>query len=464
MEFTLEEVQRVTGARVLQRASLKFQGLAIDSRQCKEGQLFIALRGKRVDGHSFVRDAIERGASGALVEQWHGETGITIFVVPDTYRALTHLGQYAASRLKGKKIGITGTAGKTTCKYFFSRLLERKFSVAMTPQNFNTTLGISSSLANFDEDVSFIVVEAGISVRGEMEAISSLICPEVAVFTSFGEGHLEGLRSVEGVVEEKLKLIGEPTRRVYLNVDRRVLREQDIWARAPRAEIVSFGMAQTARLRLSSFRLDIERLVSTFTMEWDKGYLCFEIPVLAPEVALMSLPAIHFALDVGMREGEIREVLQTFRELPGRGSFFNWKNGVVIDDTYNANPLSVRKAIDLLSRFALEGCVTCLVLGDMLELGDFTEQAHRNILQHVQRSPIQRVLLFGSSLESIAQQEFQKEIEDRRFVVLASPAEGCAYLRSFITSPERWVVLLKGSRGMELETIMPEEWREYSRV
>ncbi|WP_427366764.1 UDP-N-acetylmuramoyl-tripeptide--D-alanyl-D-alanine ligase [Candidatus Caldatribacterium saccharofermentans] len=459
MWFTLEEIRGVTQAEVLRVLGTSFEGVAIDSRKCQKEQLFVALRGKRVDGHAFIGDALKRGASGVLVERWEGDAETTVFVVPSTEEALLALGKHASSRLRGVRIGITGTVGKTTCKHLFAHCLGQRFSVALTPQSFNTVVGVSSSFANFDEHVAFVVVEAGISEKGEMEVLSGLIRPEVAVFTAFGEGHLEGLGSVLEVVEEKLKLLGEKTQRVYLNVDRGIPEERRVRDRVPQAEVFSFGASQRARLRLVSFELDVSHLLSRFTVAWEGTSLSFEAPILAPEVAVVSLPAIHFALEMGVPFEELRESLRTFRELPGRGGFFRWGNGVVIDDTYNANPPSMQKAVHLLSRFAQEGYSTYLVLGDMLELGDFAEEAHREILERIQASPIRQVLLFGPHFVGIAQKEFAREVERGRFVVLASFEEGRAFLESLAIAQEQWVVLLKGSRGMELEAMMPEEWR-----
>lgn len=460
MWFALEEVQRVTRANLARKVDTRFRGVAIDSRKCKREQLFVALRGRRVDGHSFVGEAVQRGARGAVVERVEEDLGVTIFEVPSTYEALVSLGKLASSRLRGTKIGITGTAGKTTCKHLFTRLLGSRFSVAMTPQSFNTTIGVSVSFANFEEDTSFVVVEAGINARGEMEPLASIICPEVVVFTAFGEGHLEGLGSLEGVVEEKLKLAGERTKQVYLNVDRGVPEVGSVALRVPQAAIIPFGRTRKAALRLESFALDVWNLRSTFSVTWGEHRFFFKAPILAPEVALVALPAIHFALEAGVPLGEIQEVLVDFRELPGRGGFLSFGNGVVVDDTYNANPLSVRKVVDLGTSFAQGGYRVCLVLGDMLELGDYAEKAHRDVLFHVQRSPIHLALLFGPLFRRALEGGFMEEVEKGRFIPVEEPEEAHRILRSFTTSPEKWVVILKGSRGMGLEAMMLEEWRE----
>lgn len=460
MWLTLEEVQEVTGAIVLKRKDSRFRGVAIDSRRCEREQLFVALRGRRVDGHAFVGEAIQRGALGAIVEETREDVEATVFAVPNTCEALVALGRHASSRLKGTKIGITGTVGKTTCKHFFAQFLGTRFAVAMTPQSFNTTIGVSVSFLNFDEGVSFVAVEAGISAKGEMEPLASIIRPEVVVFTAFGEGHLEGLGSIEGVIEEKLKLACEGTRQVYLNVDREKPGIEDVALRIPQAAVIPFGKSKRALLRLESFSLDVRRLQSTFTVAWGRNRFLFRAPILAPETVLVALPAMHFALEAGVSPGDIQEVLANFCELPGRGGFFRVGGGVVIDDTYNANPLSVRKAVDLVTRFVHGGYRACLVLGDMLELGDWAQKAHRDVLLHVKHSPVHLVLLFGPLFGEVLKEEFTREVEGKRFILVDTPGKAHGILRAFAASSERWVVLLKGSRSMGVEAMMPEEWRE----
>ncbi|MCX7729922.1 MAG: UDP-N-acetylmuramoyl-tripeptide--D-alanyl-D-alanine ligase, partial [Candidatus Caldatribacterium sp.] len=388
MWFTLQEVKEVTQAVLVRKEHARFRGVAIDSRRCESEQLFVALRGKRVDGHAFVGEAVQRGAFGALVEETCGEIEATIFLVPSTYEALVALGRYAASRLNGVKIGITGTVGKTTCKHLFARLLGTRFSVAMTPQSFNTPIGVSVSFANFEDGVSFLVVEAGVSEKGDMDALVSIIQPEVVVFTAFGEGHLQGLGSVEGVVEEKLKLVCRNTERVYLNIDRGIPRVEDVLARFPWATVIPFGKKEEALLRLESFIPDVHRLCSSFSIAWGKYRFSFEVPVLAPEVLLTALPAVHFALEAGVPLEDVREVLASFQELPGRGRIVRFGDGIVVDDTYNANPLSVQKMVGLATQFVCGGYKTCLVLGDMLELGAWAEDAHRSVLHYVKHSPV----------------------------------------------------------------------------
>ena len=223
MKFYPQEIVEITQAEMQKTGKAPFfEGVAIDSRSLKAGQLFVALKGERTDGHLFVKEAIKKGAPGVLVSRFEdGEEETYVFRVPDTFLALQRLGRGASQKLSGYKIAITGTVGKTTCKSFFASLLSRRFLVEATPQSFNTVIGVASSIANFKENNDYLIIEAGISKKKEMEELAEIIDPHMVVFTSFGEGHLEGLGSVEEVVEEKIKLVREKTEIIYLNTDQK---------------------------------------------------------------------------------------------------------------------------------------------------------------------------------------------------------------------------------------------------
>ncbi|MGC8777461.1 MAG: UDP-N-acetylmuramoyl-tripeptide--D-alanyl-D-alanine ligase [Candidatus Caldatribacteriaceae bacterium] len=467
MKLTREEVQRITQASLIRTGQHPFfEGVAIDSRSCREGQLFVALKGARTDGHFFVSSAFERGAWGALVKEistslQESEDG-ALFQVEDTLTALKALGREASRRFEGTKVAITGTAGKTTCKHLLYALLQKKCSVAMTPQSFNTAIGISCALANFPEESQVAIVEAGISKVGEMEELAEIIEPAIAIFTTFGEGHLEGLKSVEKVVEEKSKLVGPKTRRVYLNGDcPQATSLRNRWEQEGK-RVISFGVRTDNEFVLSRFALQLPQFQADCSIHCGDQVLTFQAPILFPEMLVSLLPALHLALEWGVSPEELAEVLHHWKVPPGRGNHFFYRGGVVIDDSYNANPLSYRKALRLLKFLARQGFETWLVAGDMLELGTLSLPAHRHLLQEVVTSPgLSRVILFGSFFREIAEREFQKELAEGTFRFFSSHQEICRFLEEYFHSRSNWVVLFKGSRGMAMEKAIPEEWKEH---
>ncbi|NSW75959.1 MAG: UDP-N-acetylmuramoyl-tripeptide--D-alanyl-D-alanine ligase [Candidatus Atribacteria bacterium] len=466
MKFTQEEIQRITGARLLQEGRHPFfDGLAIDSRSCVKGKLFVALKGEKTDGHFFVLSAFDRGAFGAVIKEVPvsvlGTDG-ALFQVEDTLEALRCLGREASSRFRGTKIAITGTAGKTTCKHFIQDLLQRRFSVEITPQSFNTVIGVSCALANFQQESQIGVIEAGINRVGEMEELAEIVDPDIVIFTAFGAGHLEGLESVEKVVAEKSKLVGCRTHRVYLNGDSPFAASLiKTWEQAGK-KVILFGTRRENELILSSFTLHWPHLWADFSVQCGNQVLAFQSSMLFEEVLVSLLPALHVALEWGVSPREIAEVLENWKPLPGRGDHFGYDGGVVIDDTYNANPLSYRKALKLLKFLSRQGLETWLVAGDMLELGSFSSEAHRVLLEEALMPPaLSGIVIFGPHLREAAEQKFRKELQEGTIRFFSSHQEIQHFLEEYFRFRENWVVLFKGSRGMTMEKSIPEEWQTH---
>ncbi|MEN3186261.1 MAG: UDP-N-acetylmuramoyl-tripeptide--D-alanyl-D-alanine ligase [Atribacterota bacterium] len=466
MKFTREEIQRITGARLIQEGRYPvFDGLAIDSRSCKKGDLFVALKGERTDGHFFVSSAFDKGVSGALVREI--PTSVlgrdrALFQVDDTLKALRCIGREASERFRGAKIAITGTAGKTTCKHMLQDLLRKRFSVEITPQSFNTVIGVSCALANFQQESQIGVIEAGINKVGEMEELATIIAPDIVIFTAFGEGHLEGLESVEKVVKEKSKLIVSRTYQVYLNGDSPFAPTLIEGLRKMGKKVISFGVRRENQLFFSHFMFQWPRLRVAFSVQYGNQVFDFQAPILFEEVLVSLLPAFHMALEWGIPPEEIAEVLWDWKPLPGRGNHFHCGGGVVIDDTYNANPLSYRKALRLLKRLSQQGLETWLVAGDMLELGSFSSEAHRTILEEaLAPPPLSGIILFGSHFQEIAEQKFQKALQDGIIQLFPAHQEIQDFLEKHFRFRDNWVVLFKGSRGMTMEKSIPEEWQTH---
>lgn len=462
MKFYPQEIVEVTQAEIRKKGNAPFlEGVAIDSRFLKAGQLFVALKGKRTDGHLFVEEAIRKGAPGILVNHFEGRgNGVYVFQVSDTLLALRYLGKKASQKLLGYKIAITGTTGKTTCKTFFTSLLSPRFLVEATPQSFNTVIGVASSLANFKENSDYLIIEAGISQKKEMEELAEMIEPHLVVFTSFGEGHMEGLGSIEEIVEEKAKLVRGKTEIIYLNTDQEwstLIREnKEIKGK----KIVSFGMSSANHIYLKSFFLNPLTWKAKIEIKEREESFYFEAPFFFPEVAVMLLPAFHLARELGIGVEEIVESLKNWQPPSGRGNFFFYRGGVIVDDSYNANPLSSHKALRFLNSLNPWGFETWGVWGDMLELGSATPQVHRRFLKELRKSSLSRVLLVGEEMKKRAEEVAKEEIEEGRFLLFSNSLEVREFLSHYLPQGERWVILFKGSRKLELEKAIPPEWRE----
>ncbi|MDK2896379.1 MAG: UDP-N-acetylmuramoyl-tripeptide--D-alanyl-D-alanine ligase [Candidatus Atribacteria bacterium] len=439
------------------------EGVAIDSRECQPGQLFVALPGSKTDGALFIPDVLRKGAGGVVTERSISDFphDFYFFQVNNSRDSLIRIGKMAREEISGTKIAITGTVGKTSCKSFFRQLLAAEFKVEATPRNYNTSLGVAYSLANFSLESDFYILEAGISCKGEMAILQTLTQPEIVVFTFFGKGHLQELETEEMVVEEKLKLVSDKTNRVYLNVDNPFWKMAKDRLKQTGKEVILFGKGSyPSDLRLSNFRLDLEQKMGIFEITWQGEILTLRAPIFFPEVASLLLPAVHFALDSGISRARLQSVLKEVKLPRGRGGVLFFKNGMVIDDWYNANPHSYLKLICFLDFLAQRGYQVWAVVGDMLELGKISPVAHRQVVEKFFHSAVDQIFIYGDRFRQAVEEMGLDPKTEKRFCFLSSPEEAQTLLRDKLEKekPDRWAVAFKGSRAMNIEKALLPEW------
>jgi len=465
MMISRQDIINATGAKLFTPVKHEtFDKVMIDSRQNSECGLFIAMKGTKSDGHYFLDDAWNHGARGALVS--HKAIlprEFSFFLVDDTIEALKNLGKFCSKRLSGKKIAITGTVGKTTTKFFFQKILGVRFRVAATPFSYNTNIGVSSSLCNFSPQDDFFIIEAGVNQKGEMSELAEIIDPELVVFTAFGEGHLEGFGNVETVIQEKV-LLAKNAKTIYLNGDSSYASKlKDDFSQAGK-QVILFGLKNHGEYQLSllDYILDPTVGMMTFRCQCEKQIYTFQAPIFSPELIILLLPVLHQALRLGIETNDIQTVLNEILLPEGREKIYRVGEGYVIDDSYNANPISLHKALNLLKRFNYQGYQTWVVLGDMLEMGSFSEAVHQECIRSLEEHKIKNVILYGSLMHEAAEKVLSKNLLDGEYYLAYSHQEIKKILLEQIPFPfNHVVVLFKGSRAMKLEEAIPKEWIEH---
>lgn len=463
--ITQTDILFATGAKLIAPGNHeKFDKVMIDSRQNADCGLFIALKGKNVDGHTYLYDAWNHGAQAALVSQKvHAPEGFGLFLVHDTVEALKNLGKFYSKSLSGKKIAITGTVGKTTTKFFFQRILGIRYRVAVTPFSYNTNIGVSASFCNFDPQDDFFIIEAGINKRGEMSELSEIIEPELVVFTAFGKGHLEGFGNVETIVQEKI-LLAEKAKMIYLNGDNPYASKLQKDFSSVGKKVVLFGLQNhiTSQLSLLDYQLNPSEGITWFRCQCEGRIYHFQVPIFSPELIILLLPVLHQAFQLGIDKEDIQKVLHEILLPEGREKIYHLGEGYLIDDSYNANPISLHKALNLLKRFSYQGYQTWVVLGDMLEMGSFSEAVHQESIRSLEEHKIKNVILYGSMMHEAAEKVLSKNSVDGEYYLASSHEEIKKILLDQIPFPfSRVIVLFKGSRAMKLEEAIPTEWIEH---
>ncbi len=477
--FLFQDVLDSTGALLVRGGAgaleRRIQGVSTDTRTLKQGELFLALRGPNFDGNRFAAAAARAGAAGLLLEQ---NAAFELDAVPpdlpvavhgNPRRALADLAAWQRSTLSIPVVGITGSCGKTTTKNILRDLLARLFPVVASPSSFNNDVGVPHTILLADEKTRFLVVEMGTNHPGEIAALCRIARPTAGVVTNVGASHLEGLGSLEGVAREKGDLVASLPREgcCVLNADCRftpVLRARTS-ARVitfsvgggrvdtrppPTLNVSGSGSASGAPGALGDLHAtDILFHSGGTTFRLD-GYEVTS-PLLGTHNVQNLLAALCVCVGLGIR---LEDVLPGVASLAGgrqRMERFELEGLTVFDDSYNANPDSLRAAVRVLA--GLHGFDRrILVLGDMLELGELAAELHHELGREAAAAGIDRLVLVGELSKAAAAGALEGGLP-REAVAHVDTAEEAARVVGQIAR-ERDVVLVKGSRRMRLEEVV----------
>jgi len=428
----------------------------MDSRAVRPGQVFVALKGEHTDGHRFIADAAAAGASMAIVAlgapiQPAPPPGFRVVPVPDVIAALARLASaYRDTLTRTLVVAVTGSAGKTTTTRLIAAALAALGPGSHPARSFNNALGVPLTVLNASPQDAFLICEVGTSAPGEIDALARIVRPDVAVITSIGRAHAEFLGSVGGVAREKsalLRHIRGP--RPLALVPSPCAPLDPFLADIP--HLRRFGRDPAADVRLGRVEMLPEGLrFEVASPGGSDGW--FSIPLLGEHNAMNALAAVAVARHAGLSDPDIRRGLAAARG-PAMRLERSRINGIdVINDAYNANPESMRAAIDTLAALPIPaGARRVLVLGDMLELGDQSAPAHAEVMRHV-ASRSQALFLVCALGPAMARAAATAMLG----VELArepDPDDAAVNRIAALLQP-RDLVLLKGSRGMRVERVV----------
>ena len=372
-----------------------FDGVSSDTRTLQHGELFVALHGPNFDGHDYLQLAQSRGAAGALVDRVV-EAGLSTVIVADTLRGLGDLGRGWRERCAAKVIGITGSNGKTTLKEMAAAILARRGAVLATRGNLNNDIGVPLTLARL-RDEPFAVIEMGANHAGEIDYLTRMAQPDVAVLNNAGRAHLEGFGSIEGVAHAKAEIVNG------LHADGVFVFNADdsyagLWRELGKAyKQQTFGVREAADVASPADRYAVvwhgNRFEARFPVVCAQGEIEFALQLAGEHNRMNALAATAASLVVGADLDDAQQALATLAPVAGRLCPLPGVNGArLIDDSYNANPDSVIAALRVLA--AAPGRRT-LVLGDLAELGADAAALHRQLGEHAAQMGIDRVMTVG---------------------------------------------------------------------
>ncbi|MBB5192208.1 UDP-N-acetylmuramoyl-tripeptide--D-alanyl-D-alanine ligase [Silvimonas terrae] len=442
--LTLRETALALNGALTGDADLVFTRVSTDSRDIQPGDLFVALKGERFDGHDHAAAALAQGAVAVLVER---EVPGTHIVVPDTLAALGQLGAFWRNRMSGLKvIAVTGSNGKTTVKEMIATVLAHYAgadAVLATRGNLNNHIGVPLTLLSLKPEHRYAVVEMGMNHFGEIDYLTHLASPDVALVNNALRAHLEALGSVEGVARAKGEIFGglKDGGTAVINADDP---HAELWSQlAMGKRQITFGL-KSAEVHAREVRTTDEGSQFILGAGIDETHVLLPVPGLHNVGNALAAAAASSA--VGLTVDEIAAGLASYKGVKGRLERKTAANGaVLIDDTYNANPDSMRAAIDVLTGLsAASGKPSILVLGDMGEVGTEKVERHIEIGQYAKDKGVQQLFTLGTDMTHAAAAFGSPHY--------ASLEDLLAALNKAVTPDS--IVLVKGSRFMQMERVV----------
>lgn len=450
MKKTLKHIADWLKLRDQQFEDTVVTGISIDTRTIQPGDLFVPFRGEAVNGHKFVEQAFEKGAAASLwlKDEPNPPANRPLVFVDDAELALQSMAIAYRSEHKATFIGVTGSNGKTSSKDIIAGMLAPYFKVQKTIGNFNNQLGLPITILQLDEDTEVSVLEMGMSGFGEIELLTRIARPHLAVITNIGEAHMQDLGSRAGIAQAKYEIVKGLLEEGFLFYDGDEPLLQALVREDKDTQSKAFGFGEQNDLRASAITTTTSG--SSFQV---KGLIEgeFFISVLGEHQVKNTLNAMLIGKALGLTDEQIRTALAQVTLTDMRMQLVNGKNDILfINDAYNAAPTSMKAAIQFVTETTMRSD-KWLVLGDMLELGEDERAFHEGIADVIDAQIIARIGLFGPRMKWLYD-KLQPTFGERVYYTESDYDALVSYIEAHASAES--LVLLKGSRGMKLETIL----------
>ena len=398
--MTLREITAACGGTYFgdpESTAKEVSSVVIDSRKVTQDSLFVAIRGARVDGHTFIPQTIEAGALCALSEEPLGEVTFPYILVDSCTQALKDLAEHYRKSLDIKVVGISGSVGKTSTKEMIASVLSQKYNVLKTEGNFNNEIGVPLTIFNLREEHEIAVLEMGINHFGEMTRLAKMARPDICVITNIGVAHMELLGSRDGILKAKTEMFQ------YMNPDGTIIFNGDddkLITYSPENGItpIYFGLGENSSYRAEQIANNGLRGTNA-TFVTPKSRFSAHISIPGEHMVHNALAGIAVGYALGMSDAEIKAGIEALIPLAGRNHLIETNTYTIIDDCYNANPISMKASIDVLSKADTR---TVAILGDMGELGAKEKEMHYDVGQHTATAGIHVLICIGTLSEELA--------------------------------------------------------------
>jgi UDP-N-acetylmuramoyl-tripeptide--D-alanyl-D-alanine ligase len=453
----------IQGTQVSGNGQTIFSGISTDSRTLKPGEFFCALPGDNYDGHDFLLGAMEKGAAGVLVQKrFHGTGALlesarkrglepVVIAVEDTLKALGDLASWWRHQHPVRVVAITGSAGKSTTKEMAAAVLEQNHRILKNPGNFNNLIGLPVTLLGLEAGQEFAVLEMGMNRPGEIARLTEIADPDVGVITNVGAAHIEGVGDLNGVARAKTELVERMRSggQVILNGEDDLLMKT---AALYRKDFLTFGFGRDHDVRATSVQsMGPEGLSFQLNYQNESLPVRLRVPMLRNVMNALAAAAVGFSL--GQSAGQIAQGLYGFAGIKGRFTVLNLPGGItLVDDTYNANPSSLKAALESARLLAGRDGRMIVGLGEMLELGKEASKAHLDAGRQVAEAGAYALVAMGGRAGEMIRGAVAAGIPAFHAREVSTHGEMTEEIRGRILRGD--VILLKGSRRMHLERVV----------
>jgi len=446
--MSLQEIASACGGQYFganDKLSLEVTGVAIDSRKIEEGYLFIPIKGARVDGHNFIPQVMEKGAFCTLSEKVLEEFSHPYILVESCEAAMKAIARHYRTALGIKVVGITGSVGKTSTKEMIASVLSQKYNVLKTAGNFNNEIGLPLTIFNIREEHEVAILEMGISDFGEMHRLTMMAQPDVCVITNIGLCHLENLKDRDGILKAKTEMFDcmQPNAKIILNGDDDKL----ITVSEVKGQIPKFFGLSTER---DAFATDIHSMSLkgiACTLHLGDNLIETIIPIPGQHMVYNALAGALVGQELGLTPEEIKAGIEALVPVSGRNNMISTDSFLIIDDCYNANPISMKASLDVLSSADTR---TVAIMGDMFELGADEKALHAGCGTHAAEKNIGMIVCIGELSKNTAQAAL--EAGHTKVHHFAAKADFFKEADKLLQKGD--TILVKASHGMEFPEIV----------
>jgi len=445
--LSIKKLAEVIKAQFIPDSTKTISSVSIDSRTIRRGGVFFAVRGANHDGHDFVNQAFENGAACAVVQK---EVAVAadkiILLVGDTIEALGSLAQFVRKDSAYKVIAVTGSVGKTTTKSMLNHILSGKFDCFAAPKSYNNNIGVPLTVFDAPDDCEFIIAELGSNHPGEIEYLSRIIAPDIALITTICPSHLEGFGSIEGIIKEKISITAGLRRggRFFINGDKKELVD---YCKKSRLDFTTFGTTENCNVQVKDIELFGDR--SRFFIDG----VAVDFPLAGRANVENAAAAWAVCKHLGISAGQFARSIASIKPVGMRLEVIELGSLLVINDCYNANPGSMENALQTLSLLAKQrGKRPVFVFGRMGELGAESEKLHADLGRRIAHYKIPLVLTTKGDSAVAAQMADKNDDFNISVKIFENVADLADNLHKFIQPDD--IILVKASRSERFEAII----------